>query len=116
MPELTLNEEQAEALKSIKRFIEHPAADTFVLKGYAGTSKTFLMQHVGKWLKEKNHKFCLLASTGRAAAVLRGKTHFETKTVHGELYHFTKVDGDSEEIAEDAPIDDYGQMTLQFRL
>ena len=38
---VTLNDEQKEAFKAIQRFIEHPAADTFVLKGYAGTGKTF---------------------------------------------------------------------------
>lgn len=111
-----LNEEQKEALKAIKKFIDHPAADTFVLKGYAGTGKTFLMQHLAKWLKENDHKFSMLASTGRAATVLRGKTGFEATTVHGELYRFSKVDGDEDDIPEDAPLDKYGQMTLQFAL
>ena len=88
-----LNEDQTEAFKAIQKFIEHPSADTFILKGYAGTGKTFLMQHLAKWLKEKKYKFSLLASTGRAAAVLRGKTGLTTKTVHSELYNFSKVDG-----------------------
>ncbi len=111
-----LNAEQKEAFKAIQKFIDHPAADTFVLKGYAGTGKTFLMQYLAKWLEEKEYKFSLLASTGRAATVLRGKTGFEAKTVHGELYSFSKVEGDEEDIPEDASIDKYGQMTLQFRL
>lgn len=113
---INLNEEQKEALKAIKKFIDHPAADTFVLKGYAGTGKTFLMQHLARWLKENDHKFSMLASTGRAATVLRGKTGFEATTVHGELYRFSKVDGDEDDIPEDAPLDKYGQMTLQFAL
>jgi len=113
---LNLNEEQKEAFKAIKKFIDHPAADTFVLKGYAGTGKTFLMQHLAKWLKENDHKFSMLASTGRAATVLRGKTGFAATTVHGELYRFNKVDGDEDDIPDDAPIDKYGQMTLQFSL
>src|SRR5438045_1867013 len=113
---INLNEEQKEAFKAIRKFIEHPAADIFVLKGYAGTGKTFLMQHLAMWLKENDHKFSMLASTGRAATVLRGKTGFEASTVHGELYRFNKVDGDEEDIPDDAPIDKYGQMTLQFGL
>lgn len=113
---VTLNEEQKEALKAIQKFIEHPAADTFVLKGYAGTGKTFLMQYLAKWLEQHEHKFSLLASTGRAATVLRGKTGFDANTVHGELYRFNMVDGDEEDIEEDAPIDKYGQMTLRFSL
>ncbi|MDQ3843234.1 MAG: DEAD/DEAH box helicase [Bacteroidota bacterium] len=111
-----LNEEQKEVFKTLQKFLEHPAADTFVLKGYAGTGKTFLMQYLGRWLKEKDQNFSFLASTGRAATVLRGKTGFPAKTVHSELYHFSKVDGVDETIPVDAPIDEYGQMTLQFLL
>src|SRR5205085_5695354 len=84
----TLNIEQKEAFKAIQKFLQHPAADTFVLKGYAGTGKTFLMQWLANWLKENEQEFRLLASTGRAAAVLRGKTGFVAKTVHSELYQF----------------------------
>ncbi len=58
----------------------------------------------------------MLASTGRAATVLRGKTGFDATTVHSELYRFSKVEGADEEMPEDAPIDKYGQMTMQFLL
>lgn len=111
-----LNSEQKEAFKAIQKFIDHPAANTFVLKGYAGTGKTFLMQYLAKWLEEKDYKFSLLASTGRAATVLRGKTGFEAKTVHSELYSFSKVNGDEEDLPDDAPTEKFGQMTLQFSL
>lgn len=62
----TLNSDQEAAFKAIQDFLAHPVANTFVLKGYAGTGKTFLMQYLGKWLEEKAHKFCMLATTGRA--------------------------------------------------
>lgn len=112
----TLNAEQKQAFTAIQKFLDLPGPDTFVLNGYAGTGKTFLMQWLAKWLKENERPFCLLASTGRAATVLRGKTGFDTRTVHGELYHFSKVEGDHEDIPEDAPTDQYGQMKLQFLL
>jgi ATP-dependent exoDNAse (exonuclease V) alpha subunit len=111
-----LNREQKAAFKTIRKFIEHPVADTFVLKGYAGTGKTYLMQYLAKWLEEQEYTFSLLASTGRAATVLKGKTGFETKTVHSELYHFSKVNGGDEELPENSPMDAYGQMSLQFSL
>jgi len=111
-----LNAEQKEAFKTIQKFLDHPGPDTFVLKGYAGTGKTFLMQCLAKWLDENERDFCLLASTGRASAVLRGKTGFDTRTVHGELYQFSKVDGDHAGIPEDASVDQYGQMRLEFLL
>src|SRR5690349_6043085 len=112
----TLNPEQKDAFKAIQKFLEHPAADTFVLKGYAGTGKTFLMQYLANWLSEQEQDFKMLASTGRAAAVLRGKTGFVASTVHSELYRFSKVDGIDDDIPLDAPIDKYGQMTLEFFL
>jgi ATP-dependent exoDNAse (exonuclease V) alpha subunit len=111
-----LNDDQKEAFRAIQKFIDHPVADTFVLKGYAGTGKTFLMQWLAKWLEEKDYKFSLLASTGRAATVLRGKTGLTTKTVHSELYHFNKVDGADEELPANAGPDQHGQMTLLFSL
>ncbi|PZR08785.1 MAG: hypothetical protein DI539_22480 [Flavobacterium psychrophilum] len=113
---IKLNEGQKEAFKAIQKFIDHPAVDTFVLKGYAGTGKTFLMQHVAKWLEEKKFSFSLLASTGRAATVLRGKTGLTARTVHSELYQFNKVDGADDDLPEDTPIDQQGQMTLLFAL
>lgn len=111
---ITLNEDQEATFDALQKFISHPGGDTFVLKGYAGTGKTFLMQYFAKWLKQAEHEFALLASTGRAAAVLRGKTGFDARTVHGEVYQFSRVEGDEADIPDDAPIDRFGQMTLQF--
>ena len=111
-----LNNDQAQAFKSIQKFLDHPAADTFILKGYAGTGKTFLMQFLAKWLEEKKHRFSLLASTGRAAAVLRGKTGLVTKTVHSELYHFSKVDGADANIPDDTPAGEQTALIMLFSL
>jgi len=111
----TLNPEQKTAFKAIQKFLEHPSANVFILKGYAGTGKTFLMQQLGQWLTEHEQSFCLLASTGRAASVLKGKTGFPAKTVHSELYNFSKVDGiDDRMLEEAAEMDHAGQMSLQF--
>lgn len=112
----TLNPEQKEAFSILQKFLEHPGPDTFVLKGYAGTGKTFLMQHLAKWLESRQQEFCLLASTGRASTVLKGKTGFKARTVHSELYQFNRVEGDSDDLPEDAPVEKYGQMRLQFLL
>ena len=112
---ITLNKEQTQALKSIKKFLEHPSANTFVLKGYAGTGKTFLMQHLGKWLEENEQKFCMLAATGRAASVLRGKTGFTAKTVHSELYNFSQVGGiEGDHFPSAATQEPSAQMSMQF--
>jgi ATP-dependent exoDNAse (exonuclease V) alpha subunit len=111
----TLNTQQKAAFKAIQKFLDHPAANVFILKGYAGTGKTYLMQHLGQWLKENERSFCLLASTGRAASVLKGKTGFAATTVHSELYNFSKVDGIDDSMF-DKPAESTlnGQMSLQF--
>jgi hypothetical protein len=113
---VTLNKEQTQAFKLIKKFLEHPSANTFVLKGYAGTGKTFLMQHLGKWLEEQKMEFGMLAATGRAASVLRGKTGFDTKTVHSEIYNFSKVEGLESGPKTSGTIDNSAQMSMQFLL
>ena len=112
---ITLNSDQKEALKAVKAFLEHPAANVFVLKGYAGTGKTFLMQQLGTWLKETEQTFSMLAATGRAASVLKGKTGFATKTVHSELYSFSKVEGLDDSMFQGETVDRSGQMSMQFK-
>lgn len=61
----TLNPDQKAAFKAIQKFLDHAAANVFVLKGYAGTGKTFLMQLIAKWLQEKEKKFSMLAANGQ---------------------------------------------------
>ncbi len=114
MKKVQLNPKQQEVFNRLKAFVKDKNIDTFILNGYAGTGKTFLMQYFAEYLKKQKIEFKLLATTGRAAAVLRGKTELTTGTVHGALYSFSKVDGDSEDIPDDAPADDYGQMKLIF--
>lgn len=109
-----LNKKQLEVFDLLKAFAKNSTHNTFILNGYAGTGKTFLIQQFASYLKEQKIKFALLATTGRAAAVLRGKTALETNTVHGVLYRFSTVDGDDENIPDDAPSEAYGQMKLVF--
>lgn len=109
-----LNTKQQQVFDQLKKFVKDTVVDTFILNGYAGTGKTFLVQHFAAYLKKNKIKFKLLASTGRAAAVLRGKTDFETSTIHGALYKFAEVTGDDASIPDDAPADAFGQMTLRF--
>lgn len=108
------NSKQQQIFDQLKAFVKDKTVNTYILNGYAGTGKTFLIQFFAKYLKQKKIKFSLLATTGRAAAILRGKTDLPTSTVHGALYSFSKVDGDDENIPDDAPADAFGQMRLIF--
>ena len=90
---MSLNNSQTIIYDSILNFLEQNEKDTFILKGYAGTGKTFLMQYLAEELTKKKKRFSFLATTGRAASVLKGKTGFDARTIHSELYSFNKVDG-----------------------
>lgn len=109
------NLQQQDVFDRLIEFVENDKNhDTFILSGYAGTGKTFLIQQFADYLIKHKRKFSLLATTGRAAAVLRGKTNHITSTIHGALYTFSKIDGDDDSIPADALADAYGQMQLVF--
>lgn len=111
----TFNPGQQKVYDQLKHFVDGDTEhDTYILKGYAGTGKTFLIQQFAYYLRKQKIKFSMLATTGRAAAVLRGKTDLETRTVHSALYSFTGVEGDNDNIPIEASVDEYGQMRLLF--
>ncbi len=113
---IQLTNQQQEAFDLIMDFLQQPDQAFFILKGYAGTGKTTLLQHLAAYLESEKRPFSLLAPTGRAAAVLRAKTGYVAKTIHSELYHFSDIDGEAEESSESPEADDYGQMRLLFEI
>jgi exodeoxyribonuclease-5 len=75
MSEITLTNDQAQALKAIKEWLINRTTVQLTIGGYAGTGKTTLIAYLRKELAEKNKKsgvaFC--SYTGKAASVLRNK-------------------------------------------
>ena len=59
----------------------------FVLKGYAGTGKTSLLQTLMMSLSKYNRKAVLLAPTGRAAKVMSAYTKKKAYTIHKHIYY-----------------------------
>lgn len=116
MPDFTPSPQQSTALHQIKLFLAAPGAGVFILKGYAGTGKTTLLQQLAIQLKNNKKPFVLLAPTGRAATVLRSKTGLDAKTIHSELYHFSDIDGDADEDIDSPDVNSFGQMRLLFSL
>ena len=113
---LTLTKQQQEAFDGLVSFLNEPVQAFFILKGYAGTGKTTLLQEFAAYLNEQKISFSLLAPTGRAASVLSAKTGFTAKTLHSELYHFKDIDGDADPAKVQTNADDYGQMRLLFEI
>jgi len=78
---MTLSEDQQHALDKIISFLSSDK-QAFVLRGYAGTGKTTLMNYLVKYLNSNGDNFTLCAPTHRAKAVLREKTKQNVITVH----------------------------------
>jgi ATP-dependent exoDNAse (exonuclease V) alpha subunit len=108
--------QQEIALKKLNVFLASPGGGVFILKGYAGTGKTTLLQKVALDLSREKKKFVLLAPTGRAATVLKAKTGLEAKTIHSELYSFSDIDGEVSDEIVDPSVDQFGQMRLLFSI
>ncbi|MBO5630574.1 MAG: AAA family ATPase, partial [Aeriscardovia sp.] len=71
MPEqITLTQDQQEAMDAIMSFVDAKDKRVFILRGYAGTGKTTLVKEILSELRRRNRGYNLLASTGRAAKVL----------------------------------------------
>lgn len=90
MQDIVLNPQQEEAKKLIKEWydqVKYTEKQTFVLAGYAGTGKTFLIKHVIKdVLKIPEHKVAFITPTGKAASVLIQRGIEDAMTVHRLIY------------------------------
>jgi hypothetical protein len=76
----TFSDDQKEALNRLEVFLTSPT-NCFLLKGYAGTGITFLMQGLVKYFQSIGRQFKLMAPTGRAAMVIGNKTETEAPAV-----------------------------------
>lgn len=58
----------------------------FLLKGYAGTGKTFILKGVASYLMAMGREVVMMAPTGRASQILTTKTGHPSTTIHRRLY------------------------------
>ena len=78
---------QNELLKLLSEFIINPSPEhVFLIKGYAGTGKTTIVNALVHTLGEIKQKSVLLAPTGRAAKVLTGYSRMQAFTIHKKIY------------------------------
>ena len=94
----TLSQHQLQVWDQLMHFLEGRGEQVFVLKGYAGTGKTYLLKHLVDHLVHDSWFLpILLAPTGRAAEVLRRVSGHEARTIHSYLYGSPKLDLRDEE-------------------
>lgn len=84
---ITLTNDQHNALEQINVFLESKK-DIFILKGYAGSGKTTILNGLVDHLNSIGKRYHLMAPTGRAAKVINQKTKKEATTIHKGIYSF----------------------------
>jgi hypothetical protein len=104
----SLSADQSACLSSLEAFLSDPEQRIFLLKGYAGTGKTFLAKGITEFLAAQGRAFRLAAPTGRAAKIISEKTGRTAKTVHSQIYDFS----DLREYNSDE--DEIGSETFKF--
>lgn len=95
--ELTLTDDQEEALQSFIHFYQSPEdRSTLLLTGSAGTGKTFMINIFTQFLRKMGYKVILLAPTGRAAKVISKRTKRLAYTIHHHIYNVKESFGQAQ--------------------
>ena len=81
-----LTKSQIEATANLYNFLATSLEHCFILKGHAGTGKTFLIEKLVKYLKYKKIRVVLIAPTGRAASIYKEKYNINATTIHKCIY------------------------------
>jgi len=79
-----LNTGQNDAFYKMVDFLENPQHDALVLKGYAGTGKTFLVKRVIEYIAQTDHKktIAISAPTNKAVNVLFKDSPANAESMH----------------------------------
>jgi len=85
---MNLSPLQQEAFDQIKEFVSTENDQIFILKGYAGTGKTFLIKTLTDHFEHKDINYILCAPTGKAARILSNKCNMEARTLHSLIYAY----------------------------
>lgn len=104
----TLSDDQSACLDILESFLSDPQQRIFLLKGYAGTGKTFLAKGITEFLAAQGRAFRLAAPTGRAAKIISEKSGRDARTIHSQIYNF----GDLKEYA--VGDEELGSETFKF--
>lgn len=84
----SLTPSQKAAVAKLETFIDAPnnVQNVFLLKGFAGTGKTFITKGLTEYLQMIGRAFILTAPTGKAAKVISQKTLCQAFTIHKTIY------------------------------
>lgn len=97
---------QSSLIDELEKFLADNST-CFLLKGYAGTGKTFMMKGLTDFLFVNKRSFRISAPTGRAAKVISQKTKHKAYTIHKSIYS-------SKDLKEFKVKDEDGTETFKF--
>lgn len=89
--EYDLNADQKALVSALEQFFQNPAQQVFLLKGYAGTGKTFITKGLTEYFRSIGRQYTLMAPTGKAARVIAKKTGSSAFTIHRTIYSFKDI-------------------------
>jgi hydrolase, P-loop family len=81
-----LTDSQSKLVQKLETFISSQDGRVFLLKGYAGTGKTFITKGLTEYFREIERNYILAAPTGKAAKVISQKTRSAAYTIHKTIY------------------------------
>ncbi|WP_419532922.1 AAA family ATPase [Endozoicomonas sp.] len=87
----TLNTGQAELVNKLDHFLSSKEDKVFLLKGYAGTGKTFITKGLTEYFRAIGRNYVLAAPTGKASKVIANKTQSPAYTLHKTIYCFKDI-------------------------
>ncbi len=103
---------QSRLVEMLDVFLNSDKSDIFLLKGYAGTGKTFIAKGLSEYLCNIRRNFIIMAPTGKAARVIREKTGVEESyTIHKTIYSDKAIKDKPTNLAE---YDTKGEKTYKF--
>jgi len=105
--EFDLSDGQSALVDQLGEFLDGDAQSVFLLKGYAGTGKTFITKGLTEYFRAIGRNYILAAPTGKASKVIASKTKSEAYTIHKTIYSF-------DDIAEYRDGDEEGTETFKF--
>jgi tRNA A37 threonylcarbamoyladenosine biosynthesis protein TsaE len=89
--EYSLTDGQTELIKQLGKFLSSNNEGAFLLRGYAGTGKTFITRGLTEYFRSIGRNYVLAAPTGKAAKVIAEKTKSNAFTLHRTIYSFKDI-------------------------
>ena len=104
----SLTESQSDAVDELEVFLGSEES-CFLLTGYAGTGKTYILSQLSDYLNDSGKTYYFLTPTGRAARVIRKRTQKAAYTIHSRIYEVKNNNVTSEDT-------DYDDLKVIFNL